>query len=102
MGAALFADKIPARQAADWGMIWEAVADDAFEETWRARATHLASGPTEAFKRVKQAMQASFGNGLSEQLLLEGQLQGQCGNTRDFKEGVVAFLEKRKPVFEGR
>jgi 2-(1,2-epoxy-1,2-dihydrophenyl)acetyl-CoA isomerase len=102
MGAALFADKITARQAADWGMIWEAVADDAFEETWRARAAHLASGPTEAFKRVKQAMQASFGNGLSEQLLLEGQLQGQCGNTRDFKEGVVAFLEKRKPVFEGR
>jgi 2-(1,2-epoxy-1,2-dihydrophenyl)acetyl-CoA isomerase len=102
MGAALFADKITARQAADWGMIWEAVADDAFEETWRARAAHLASGPTEAFKRVKQALQASFGNGLSEQLLLEGQLQGQCGKTRDFKEGVVAFLEKRKPVFEGR
>jgi 2-(1,2-epoxy-1,2-dihydrophenyl)acetyl-CoA isomerase len=102
MGAALFADKITARQAADWGMIWEAVPDDAFEATWRARAAHLAEGPTEAFKRIKAAMQASFGNGLQEQLLLEGQLQGQCGHTRDFKEGVVAFLEKRKPVFEGR
>jgi len=102
MGAALFADKITARQAADWGMIWEAVPDDAFEATWRARAAHLAQGPTEAFKRIKAAMQASFGNGLQEQLLLEGQLQGQCGQTRDFKEGVVAFLEKRKPVFEGR
>jgi 2-(1,2-epoxy-1,2-dihydrophenyl)acetyl-CoA isomerase len=102
MGAALFADKISARQAAEWGMIWEAVADDDFDATWRARALHLASGPTEAFKRIKAAMQASFGNSLSEQLLLEGQLQGQCGHTRDFKEGVVAFLEKRKPVFEGR
>jgi 2-(1,2-epoxy-1,2-dihydrophenyl)acetyl-CoA isomerase len=102
MGAALFADRITARQAAEWGMIWEAVEDEAFDATWRARALHLASGPTEAFKRVKQAMQASFGNSLSEQLLLEGELQGQCGKTRDFKEGVVAFLEKRKPVFEGR
>ncbi|MEQ8367372.1 MAG: enoyl-CoA hydratase-related protein [Roseicyclus sp.] len=102
MGAALFADKISARQASDWGMIWECVPDDAFEDTWRARAAHLANGPTEAFKRVKHAMQASFGNSLHEQLLLEGQLQGQCGNTRDFQEGVMAFVEKRPAVFEGR
>jgi 2-(1,2-epoxy-1,2-dihydrophenyl)acetyl-CoA isomerase len=59
-------------------------------------------GPTEAYKRVKQAMQASFGNSLQEQLLLEGQLQGQCGRTRDFKEGVMAFLEKRPATFDGR
>ncbi|MCT4683899.1 MAG: enoyl-CoA hydratase-related protein, partial [Roseicyclus sp.] len=102
MGAALFAARITARQAAEWGMIWEAVEDEAFDATWRARALHLASGPTEAFKRVKQAMQASCGKSLSQELLLEGEVQGQCGKTRDFKEGVVAFLEKRKPVFEGR
>jgi 2-(1,2-epoxy-1,2-dihydrophenyl)acetyl-CoA isomerase len=102
MGAALFAEKIGAEQAAAWGMIWEAVADEAFEETWRARARHLAEGPTEAYKRIKSAMQASFGNTLQEQLLLEGQLQGECGRTRDFKEGVMAFIEKRPAVFEGR
>lgn len=102
MGAALFADKIGADQAADWGMIWEAAEDDAFDETWRSRAAHLASGPTEAFKRIKTAMQASFGNSLQEQLLLEGQLQGQCGRTRDFREGVLAFIEKRPADFEGR
>ena len=102
MGAALFAEKITATQASDWGMIWEAVSDDEFEATWKARAAHLANGPTEAFKRVKQAMQASFGNNLNEQLMLEGQLQGQCGRTRDFKEGVLAFVEKRPASFEGR
>jgi 2-(1,2-epoxy-1,2-dihydrophenyl)acetyl-CoA isomerase len=102
MGAALFADKIPARQAEAWGMIWEAVPDAEFEAVWRARAGHLARGPVAAFKRVKQALQASAGNSLREQLILEGQLQGQCGQTRDFKEGVLAFLEKRPAVFEGR
>ncbi len=102
MGAALFADKIPARQAADWGMIWEVAEDDAFEEVWMERARHLATGPTEAFKRIKQIMRASSGHGLEEQLHLEGQLQGQCGKTRDFKEGVMAFMEKRPAVFEGR
>jgi len=102
MGAALFAEKITADQASAWGMIWESVPDAQFETVWRARAAHLAQGPTEAFKRVKRAMQASFGNSLDEQLKFEGRLQGECGRTRDFKEGVIAFLEKRAPSFEGR
>ena len=102
MGAALFAEPVTARQASDWGMIWEAVPDEGFEAHWRARAEKLASGPTVAYANVKAAMRKSFENDLQEQLLLESRLQGACGQTRDFKEGVIAFLEKRAAVYEGR
>jgi 2-(1,2-epoxy-1,2-dihydrophenyl)acetyl-CoA isomerase len=102
MGAALFAEPVPARQAADWGMIWEAVPDAGFATHWRARAAHLASGPTVAYGAVKEALRASWANDLARQLALEAELQGRCGGTRDFREGVLAFLEKRKALFEGR
>ncbi len=102
MGAALFADRIPARQAEAWGMIWEAVADDGFEDHWRKRASYLAEGPTAAFGAVKTALRGSFDKGLEEQLAVEAHLQGECGRTRDFQEGVVAFVEKRPAKFEGR
>jgi len=102
MGAALFADKISARQADDWGMIWEAVEDAGFEAQWRARAAHLANGPTVAYGAVKEAIRGTWDNDLSEQLNVEGRLQAKCGNTRDFGEGVTAFLEKRPAKYEGR
>lgn len=102
MGAALFAEPITARQASDWGLIWEAVADDDFDVHWRARAQGIATGPTVAYAHLKEAMRASFDNTLEEQLALEARLQGACGQTRDFQEGVVAFLEKRKPDYQGR
>ncbi|HDR27926.1 enoyl-CoA hydratase-related protein, partial [Rhodovulum sp.] len=102
MGAALFAEPVPARQAAEWGMIWEAVPEEGFDAHWRTRAAQLAKGPTVAYARLKQAIRASYGNDLEAQLSLEAQLQGACGATRDFKEGVLAFLEKRPPRFEGR
>ncbi|MBE0452047.1 enoyl-CoA hydratase-related protein [Roseovarius autotrophicus] len=102
MGAALFAEPISARQASDWGMIWECVSDDGFAAQWRARAGQLAKGPTQTFARVRQAIRESWSNTLDAQLDLEARLQGGCGQTRDFKEGIVAFLEKRSPHFEGR
>ena len=102
MGAALFAEPISARQADQWGMIWEAVPDDAFADRWQARAAHLAKGPTVAYANLKQAIRKSWENGLDGQLDLEARLQGECGKTRDFKEGVVAFLEKRPARYEGR
>ncbi|MEM6823779.1 MAG: enoyl-CoA hydratase-related protein [Pseudomonadota bacterium] len=102
MGAALFAEPVSARQASDWGMIWEAAPDADFGAQWRARAEQLAKGPTVAYRGIKEALRTTWANGLDEQLALEAQLQGRAGKTRDFKEGVVAFTEKRAPHFEGR
>lgn len=102
MGAALFAEKITAREAADWGMIWEAVPDDDFAARVEARAATLSQGPTEAYRAIKQAMRRSFERDLDSQLALEAELQGRCGKSRDFREGVLAFLEKRPARFEGR
>jgi 2-(1,2-epoxy-1,2-dihydrophenyl)acetyl-CoA isomerase len=102
MGAMLFAEKVSATDAALWGMIWEAVPDADFAAHWQARAAHLAAGPTVAYRGVKQALRGSFANDLDAQLALEARLQGQCGTTQDFREGVAAFLEKRKAHFTGQ
>ncbi|MDF3350688.1 2-(1,2-epoxy-1,2-dihydrophenyl)acetyl-CoA isomerase [Sulfitobacter sp. KE34] len=102
MGAALFADKITARQADDWGMIWQAVPDAEFDAHWRAKAAQLAGGPTAAYAEAKKAIRASWDNGLEDQLSLEAQAQGRCGKSQDFAEGVTAFTQKRSPKFQGR
>lgn len=101
-GMMLFAEPVPARQAADWGMIWEALADDDFAEGVAARARHLAQGPTSAYVAIREAVGASFDNDMESQLKLEARLQGAAGRSSDFREGVTAFLEKRKPRFTGR
>jgi 2-(1,2-epoxy-1,2-dihydrophenyl)acetyl-CoA isomerase len=102
MGAALFGDKISAKQADEWGMIWEHVADDAFLDHWWKRALHLAVGPTMAYHHAKEAIRGSYDNDLDGQLALEAKLQGELGKSRDFQEGVIAFLEKRPAKYEGR
>ncbi|WP_336097409.1 enoyl-CoA hydratase-related protein [Roseovarius sp. CH_XMU1461] len=102
MGAALFAEPISAEQASAWGMIWEAVPEEAFADHWAARAASLAKGPTEAYRHLKTAIRGAWDHDLEGQLELEARLQGECGKTRDFKEGVMAFLEKRPAEYEGR
>ena len=102
MGAALFAEPVTAEEAARWGMIWQAVPDEELAATVAARAGHLARGPAVAYRLIKQALRASLGNGLPEQLALEAALQGEAGRSRDFREGVAAFIEKRPARYEGR
>ena len=102
MGMMLFADRISARQAADWGMIWQAVPDADFDQVVTDRATTLAQGPTRAFMAIREALRASGENDMETQLRLEARLQGQMGRTHDFTEGVSAFLEKRAARFQGR
>lgn len=102
MGAMLLGDKISARQAADWGMIYETVPDAGFADRVRARAAQLAAGSAVALQGVKTMLRASFANDLDAQLALEARLQGACGQTQDFREGVAAFLEKRPARFRGR
>ena len=102
MGAALLAEPVHAREAADWGLIWKAVADDALDETVNEIALKLARGPTEAYRLIKLAMRASLEQTFDEQIAMEARLQGEAGRTRDFREGVAAFLEKRPPGFQGR
>jgi len=101
MGAMILAEAVTARQAADWGMIWEAVPDAEFAARWQARARVLAQGPKGALTGVKQALRASLVNDLEAQLALEARLQGACGQHPDFREGVAAFLEKRPARFAG-
>ena len=102
MGAALFADKISAKQADEWGMIWESVPDKEFDNQWRKRAGWLATGPSQAFAAIKTSIRGAYHQTLPEQLLTEAHLQGELGRSRDFMEGVSAFLEKRPAKFEGR
>ena len=101
MGAMLFAEKVSALQAVEWGMVWEAVPDAGFEARWRSRAAALAAGPGLAYQGVKRALRASFDNDLAGQLALEARLQGECGASADFREGVAAFLAKRAARFSG-
>jgi 2-(1,2-epoxy-1,2-dihydrophenyl)acetyl-CoA isomerase len=102
MGAALLAEPVTAKKAEAWGMIWEAVPDAEFAGVVAARAAQLAAGPTGAYRALKQALRGSFEQDLAGQLALEARLQGECGASDDFREGVAAFMEKRAPIFSGR
>ena len=101
LGLSMLAEPISAEQAANWGLIWEAVPDGDLQVRAREIAGKLAKGPTAAYARIKTALRESLGNGLDEQLALEARLQGEAGKTHDFREGVMAFLEKRPAMFRG-
>lgn len=101
MGLALTGKKLSAQQAAEWGMIWEAVEDAAFASTVDTLAAKLATMPTKALVRTRQAMQTAHSHTLDAHLSFEGVLMRELGKSADYVEGVSAFLEKRAPKFTG-
>ena len=98
---AMTGEKLPAEKAADWGLIWQVVDDGELMASVTALAARMAKMPTKGLGAIKRAMNASGGNSLEDQLLLERDLQREMGYSDDYREGVAAFLEKRKPTFKG-
>jgi 2-(1,2-epoxy-1,2-dihydrophenyl)acetyl-CoA isomerase len=99
---AMLAPQIPAEQAKQWGLIWDVVEDAVLMATATEIARKLADGPTLALARIKDALNRSSGNDLSTQLDVERDAQRVLGKSEDFKEGVAAFLAKRKAAFKGK
>jgi len=97
----LLDEKITADKAAELGLIYKAVTHAKLNEETLSIAEKIASMPTKGFGLYKRAVNQSFGNNLDQQLKLEAELQSIAGQTDDYKEGVNAFLEKRKPNYKG-
>jgi 2-(1,2-epoxy-1,2-dihydrophenyl)acetyl-CoA isomerase len=98
----MLGEKVSAAQAEQLGMIYQVVDDTAFEEAWTSLANTLAAMPTHGLALTKQLLNDTFTNSFEQQLALEEKYQIEAGNTDDYREGVNAFVEKRKPVFTGK
>jgi 2-(1,2-epoxy-1,2-dihydrophenyl)acetyl-CoA isomerase len=95
-------DKVSAQEALQMGMIYKVFPDDVFADEVLKLATQLAAMPTFALGKIKAALNESMTNDLATQLAVEESYQIEAGNSEDYKEGVTAFMEKRKPVFKGK
>lgn len=93
---------IPARQAWEWGIVTEVVANAEVFSRATQIAGALAAGPTCAFGATKRLLQSGWTESLETQLESESRAMADAARTEDVREGVAAFLEKRKPKFEGR
>ena len=102
LGLALLGEKLPAEQAASWGLIWRCVEDAELAAVVDSLALQLAGAPTRGLARTKQAIYGGLNRTLPEQLDIERDYQGELGRSADYAEGVAAFSEKRTPRFTGR
>jgi 2-(1,2-epoxy-1,2-dihydrophenyl)acetyl-CoA isomerase len=93
--------RLSAAEALDWGLINEVVADDAAVGRATEVADQLASGPTVAYGAVKRMLHASLASSLETQMEMEARSIADMTRTRDGREGVSAFNEKRPPEFSG-
>jgi 2-(1,2-epoxy-1,2-dihydrophenyl)acetyl-CoA isomerase len=102
LGLALTGDPLLAEQAAEWGLIWKAVEDDQLDTEVDAVAARFASGPTRGLARIKQMIRDSWSHALETELDHQRDAMRELGYSDDYREGVAAFMEKRKPSFTGR
>lgn len=102
MGLALLAEKLSAEDAERIGLVWKVFDDSSLSKEAIDLAARLATGPTRGYGLLKKALYASPGNSLDAQLDLERDLQREAGHSEDYREGVAAFMQKRKPVFKGK
>jgi 2-(1,2-epoxy-1,2-dihydrophenyl)acetyl-CoA isomerase len=98
---AMLADKVSAEEAEKIGMIYKVCSDQEFPQASLAITKKLAEMPTRGLALIKEALNHSADNTLEVQLDLEDELQQQAMKTKDFKEGIDAFLNKRVPHFLG-
>jgi 2-(1,2-epoxy-1,2-dihydrophenyl)acetyl-CoA isomerase len=102
MGLALTGEPLAAETAAEWGLIWKAVEDAKLDAEVDALAARLAAGPTRGLSRIKQMLRESWDHDLETALRLQRDAMRELGFSDDYREGVAAFMEKRKPNFTGR
>jgi 2-(1,2-epoxy-1,2-dihydrophenyl)acetyl-CoA isomerase len=98
---AMLGERIPARQALEWGLINRVVADDELQGTTEELADRLAAGPTRSYAGSKRQLNHWQFARMREQLELEATVQAELARTPDFIEGVTAFVQKRPPRFTG-
>lgn len=102
LGLTMLGQPLPAETAAEWGLIWKCVEDNALMEEAGKVAKKFASGPTTGLVQIRKLVRQSWNNGLDAQLEAEREAQVAAGRTRDFIEGVTAFLQKRAAKFTGK
>ncbi len=97
----LLGERIPAPKALEWGLINRCVPDGELMPTAMTLAKELANGP-KSLGMIRRLVWASLDAEWSEQLSREAKVQSEAGRTEDFREGVIAFLQKRPAAFTGR